>query len=83
MLCCRMDGSFLARVVTCHLVFMLVLGRLRYVKCCFNGDSVFYMLFCRSVRRLVLIVVLLYLGQLMLVPNMVERVLVDLKVVPS
>ena len=75
MLYCRMDGSFLPRVRMCHLVIVLVLGRLRYVECYFNDDSVFYMLYFRLVRRLVPIVVLLCLGQLMLVPNMEERAL--------
>ena len=44
----------------------------------FNGDSVYYVLYCRLVRSLVPIVVLLCLGQLLPVASMEERVLVDL-----
>ena len=41
-LCCRMDGRFLTRVRVCHLVIVLVLGRLRYVMRYCGGD-VFYL----------------------------------------
>ena len=34
----RMEGMLLARVRMCLLVIVLVLERLRYVKCCFNCD---------------------------------------------